>query len=201
MQISTCSDANFQFRKKSVQPNWTCVQLGILCGFVISHFDFLQYMSTFTLNLIPLNFLSAIQHKSPSNWVALWRSCVEKCFTQKMSRLNNSPLSLFCPDNKGKNGHKSCSPICIWIWYGALDTFQVGQFNLEPACHFGKHNHFWTSGTLDGYLETLQWRGQKWPQIMLPHVLGCDMVHLTLSNSRWDPHPRNSHLTPIMLAK
>ena len=79
MQISN-------FEKKSVQPNWTCVQLGILCGFVISHFDFLQYMSTFTLNLIPLNFLSAIQHKSPSNWVALWRSCVEKCFTQKMSQ-------------------------------------------------------------------------------------------------------------------
>ena len=26
---------------------------------------------------------------------------------------------------------------CIWVWYGALDTFQVGSLTLEPALYLG----------------------------------------------------------------
>ena len=50
-----------------------------------------------------------------------------------------------------------------------LDTFQVGQYDLEPACHFGLAINIF--GPLDA------WKGQKWPQVMLSHVFGCDMAH------------------------
>ena len=108
------------------------------------------------------------------NWSS---TAILVCFKPKKS-LFLEPQS----PGKGKNGPNPCS-LMHWgvIWRtrhfpGGL--VQPGAAQPFQSCSSHKIGIF---GPLDPWI--CAWKWQKWPQVMLSHVLGCDMAHWTLS--RW----------------